>query len=340
MSKMRFRVALGAPPKSGAVWLQQILHKVGGAKIQTIASQIDFEWSALPEDVILRLYQPPTLAFRKKADMEEFKFLTISRHPYDVLVAILYTINFDTESNWARGNKVGLPESFIRGATPRHPSFIQFASLPIVIQMTSMSESWLNISHAIPLTYESISNDPAKTLNDALTCFNSSLIRCPVSEAVESTKNIAAPCSINEKSMNIACAGIWRKLLPSKQARRLYSIYGPIMERLDYKCDPNTDLSPEQADINWHVLLTKQLTDPLNKYITDYTNQLELIGKNVPSEIKALHQNLIDLCALSEEIARGGNYNMVQNNLVGGKQSKLMNSIRNYTNKLLNANFR
>lgn len=337
---MRFRAALGAPPKSGAAWLQQVLLNVSEAQVQTIASQIDIDWNALPQDVILRLYHPPALEFHRKAEMAEFRFFTISRHPYDVLLSILYSINFDTESNWARGNKVNTPENLVRGATPRHPSFIQFASLPLVTKMTSMSESWLNIRHAIPLTYESISNDPAKALNDALTCFNSSLIRCPVSEAVKSTKNFAAPCNVKEKSLHIASAGIWRKLLPSKQARRLYSIYGPIMERLDYKCDPNTDLSPEQADINWHVLLTKQLADPLNKYITDYTNQLELIGENVPSEIKALHQNLVDLCALSEEIARGDNYNMAQNNLAGGHYPKLMNSIRNYANRFLNANFR
>ena len=105
--------------------------------------------------------------------------------------------------------------------------------------------------------------------------------------------------SVRKLNMNQHCwqgnPGHWKHLLPAQESRQIAAHHSAVLATLGYTCDPDPDLSGEQADANWCALEFGSLWEECRLARAEV--------RSLQSPFEALQSQVAELLAANRELS-------------------------------------
>jgi hypothetical protein len=257
------RLALLATPRSGNNWLRRLLSHA--CEIPHLATHAPHEvdWDALPPECIFAIHWHPVPDFLDRLVRHAFRPLVLVRHPLDVLVSVLHFSLFSDTDRWLEGE--GGNEQPVRGAMPRSAPFLGYATGPRAAALLAVGREWWHHPGAGRVRYEDLVRDPEGAVRALLESLGAGARR-PVAEAVGSMSltNLRASTGVPHHFWQ-GQIGLWRRLLTAAEARAITDAHAGVFAELGYTCDPDPDLTPDEADANWLRLVWPEVDERLGR---------------------------------------------------------------------------
>jgi len=93
--------------------------------------------------------------------------------------------------------------------------------------------------------------------------------------------------------------GLWRSLLPAREARQIAAAHPTVFSELNYSCTADADLSRDRADTNWIALVGPDLAQQLQAVtpLQQRVNGLEEQLHETQARLAASEQSLLEATA-------------------------------------------
>ncbi len=242
------RIALISTPRVGNTWIREMLSQSYDLKGNAFHSVEEEKWETFPEKCVLQIHWRRDPDFLEKLRKHGFRTVTISRHPFDVLISILHVTVYGAESeHWLLG-KHG-DEFGICGAMPTSSPFIEYAMSPRVEALLAVTCDWWKDPECVRTRYEDMVANPLSELTR---------ISQVLGPPARSFEEVIERTSISKmKAMTTANhhwkgqPGLWRQFLPAEEAKKIHAVHRSTFELLEYACDPDPALTTSVADANW-----------------------------------------------------------------------------------------
>jgi hypothetical protein len=248
------RLLIVSTPRVGNTWTRTLLNKVyrfnevpkGELAVHDPA---DVPWNDLPARCILQLHWHRTEPFTALLRQHRFRTLTLVRHPLDVLVSILQLSQHTRETGcWLKSENGD--ESSIRGISPRSDAFLEYATGPRAKALLSVSLEWWDAPRVLKARYEDLVADPSggfRRITSALGPVDAPKLE----EAIASCAIDRLVTADNAPHFWQGKPGLWKSLIPADQAHEITAAHEKVFRTFGYKCDPDYNLTPTQAEANW-----------------------------------------------------------------------------------------
>jgi hypothetical protein len=242
------RIAIISSPRSGNTWIRSVLASALQAQEIAVHNYLDAP-ADIPERCVLQIhwYREPNL--QRWLQLRNFEVITIARHPLDVLVSALRFIRYEPgTSRWLEGN-AGLPGGLIASA-PCSEEFVNYATSFEAENLLSISYQWWHDAHVLKLRYEDVVRDPAGVLGKFVERWGQDAgTVLPSLERVSLEMMKAQP---NRHGWQ-AKPGLWKELIPPRDALRIFRRHRTIFRELGYSVRPSF-LTRKSALHNWQQL--------------------------------------------------------------------------------------
>ncbi len=212
----------------------------------------DLDWLRLPDRVAVQLHWPRTPYLRTLLEKAQFNVVTISRHPFDVLISILRMAQTEPETIgwlWGRGGD----EEELLDADPSSEAFAQWAMSERALNLLEVTSSWLDGGQAAQVSYERLVAAPEQEVDRLLTRMSLTPVRA-IGQAVRKF----TPDWVNERSgirhAWTATTGVWQEVIPSDLVDQLNARYSYQLRQLGFSDTPATDIDPKAARARWREL--------------------------------------------------------------------------------------
>lgn len=275
----RMRLAVIATPRTGNTWLKVLLGRLYTLPEIASFSFRDTIWSQVPERCILQIHERGEPAIQERFKQEGFRILTLTRHPFDVLISILRFTVFANTSNWLHG--AGGDESSILGISPNSDAVLAYARGLRAEQLFGVSADWKRAPGVYTVRYEDLVANPAQELQKVIDWFGPA-DGDSIDEAVaEITLEHMKICSA-DNHVWIGRPGLWRELIAPKRALELAEAMKSVFDEYGYTVDPDPDLTAERADQRWAEYFGKEVAGTIAGKLLLHQEQLEVARqKNV-----------------------------------------------------------
>jgi hypothetical protein len=265
------RVAIISSPRTGNTWLRSLLADACKLAELAIHNPADADWNALPRDCVLQIHWHRTASFCRMLQTAGFRVVTLTRHPLDVLVSILQFCQHDRSTlRWLDGEKGD--ERPVYGAMPGSHAFAAYATGGRAAALLSVSLQWWHDPDVCRLRYEELVADPVGQLGRLLAGLGEPARRLLADVVGQATVPGLRRRFRADHHFWQGRPGLWKTLLPTAIAQRIAAAH-PDAFACRYTCDPDPQLTPEQADANWVALAGRQVADKLHT-LTCMTQQL------------------------------------------------------------------
>ncbi len=274
------RIALLATPRSGTTWLRLILGHVLDLEELSVFHPADLDWAHLPERVVIHLHWPRTAHLQSLLEAARVNVVTMSRHPFDVLVSILRMAQTEPKTIgwlWGRGGD----EEALLDADPSSEDFAQWALSERALNLLDVTRSWLVDDQVARVSYERLVVSPEEEVGRLLEGW-SLLPSRPISEAV--TK--FTPNWVNEQGgvrhSWTATSNLWTEVIPSALADRLRVRYHHHLDQLGFAMASDSKVDHRTAKDRWGELYPDP--DPL---LPEDAYRAEVVVLDPPSTVPA-----------------------------------------------------
>ncbi|HEV3121533.1 MAG TPA: sulfotransferase domain-containing protein [Isosphaeraceae bacterium] len=262
----RLRIAIVATPRSGHTWLRKLLSKIYSLPEFGIHKLDELDWENLPPRMALQVHWPPSESFQALMRRHDFHVVSPARHPLDLLISMLNYIQYAADPpRWSSTSGQG--ECTLFRATPMSEAFLQFACGEIPEQLfTCTGPWWKTPNEMLPITsqwwqapftlrvrYEDLVRDPVTAL--AQLCARISLEqKQSIEDAVAATTMPKLRATYADYHFHFwqGRPGHWKALLTAQAAHRIAAARPDMFQALGYECDPDLELTPVEADLNWY----------------------------------------------------------------------------------------
>ena len=246
------RIALISTPRSGTTWLRLILEHVLELDALSVYHPADLDWTRLPGRAVIHLHWPRTAYLQSLLAGAKVNVVTMSRHPFDVLVSILRLAQTEPETIgwlWGRGGD----EEGLVDVDPSSEEFAQWAMSDRALNLLEVTSSWLVDSRVERISYERLVASPEQEVDRLLKGLSLLPVR-PIDEAVDRF----TPDRVNER-MGIqhtwtATTDMWRQVIPTDLADQLRARYRHQLEQLGFAAAPESDTDRNTASARWREL--------------------------------------------------------------------------------------
>lgn len=187
----------------------------------------------------------------------QFKLVTLARHPLDVLLSILQYAPCGGSLRWLEG-KDG-DERPIFHTAPLSDAFLEYATSPRAQALLAVSAQWWTAPGCHRIRYEELVQNPEQTL-----CRLGKKLSAPPSvpfaESVEVNKLDRLQSTEQQRTHLLARhfwqgkPGLWRSLLPAEAVHRIARAHSKVFATLGYTCSPDPSLDTATANRNWLTL--------------------------------------------------------------------------------------
>ncbi|MBK7665047.1 MAG: sulfotransferase domain-containing protein [Sterolibacteriaceae bacterium] len=184
----------------------------------------------------------------------DFKIVTIARHPLDVLISILHFSGFEPQTGFWLGGTGG-DEKSIHWQTPTGDRFFEYAVGSRAASLLSITPAWWSKPDSLRVRYEELVRDPIETIGvvtDALG-FHEPL----TASAIEDLSHEKLRATSANHHFWKGSPGLWRSLLPADLASEICTVHAATMTMLNYDCDPDVSLGEVEAQRNWSLISAK-----------------------------------------------------------------------------------
>jgi hypothetical protein len=225
------KLAVISTPRSGNTWLRYLLASVYGLEQHAVHEPAAFDWNGAADNCIVQMHWHRSEQLLDLLKRNQFKVVTIGRHPLDVLISILhFSKNEPQTRSWLLGE--GGDETAIHGRSPLSPEFLAYALSPRAEALLAVSAEWWAQDEVTSTRYEDLVADPAQTLNAI--CARLGAVKNDPEAAVGAlTLEKLRPTSFNDHFWQ-GRPGLWRQLLPSVVAGPILKMHARILSTLGY----------------------------------------------------------------------------------------------------------
>ena len=244
------RLFVGCTPRTGNLWFRRLLAGALGLPEYAAHETDEIGWQELPRACIVSMHAHPTPEFRQFLTDRQFRFLTITRHPLDVLISILqFSKREPATARWLGGE--GGDEAALAHATPLDPVFLDYCTSERASALLAVSAQWFPFADAVA-QYEKLVARPITELSAILERLNLAPEHS-LHEVIEqnSIKSLRSTLATYRRHFWRGEPGLWRQLFPPQIALRIATHHQSLFERLGYLCDADPHLSAECALNNW-----------------------------------------------------------------------------------------
>jgi hypothetical protein len=296
---MGLRVAIVSTPRSGNTWLRSLLADAYELPEVAIHNPADVDWNTLPADCVLQIHWHRAASFVRTLQAAGFRTLTLVRHPLDVLLSILQFCQHDRSTlRWLDGENGN--ERPLYGAMPGSAAFAAYATGGRAAALLSVSTQWWAAPDVCRLRYEALVADPAGQLGCVAEALGA-VPRRPLAEVVgrATVPELRLRFKVDHHFWQ-GRPGLWKTLLTATAADRIARAQRDAFG-CGYACDPDPDLTAEQADAAWVGLAGSQAADKLYHFtrtaqrLADAKEALRQAQDNtrhVQAELNATHARL------------------------------------------------
>jgi hypothetical protein len=199
----------------------------------------------------------------------DFAIVTLARHPFDVMMSAL---NYTYYSHDGRRCAVeNCWSCLIRDATPRSNEFRRYVQGWPGQNTLSYSPTWWTSPETLQVRYEDLVADTIGVLGHLANSLGWPLDRSLEEAAADYDKEVLrAYHDVWHYHYWQGRPGLWRELLPALEAAPLFSSHRDVFDCLEYAYDPDPNLDPVTADLNWyrlqHSAMRKHLRDERDKH--------------------------------------------------------------------------
>lgn len=283
-----FRFIVAATPKSGGDWVAGLLSAISGSTLGNFQKIDSHILTGLPNNVVITTRDLPNSSLISNLNEANFHAMTVTRHPFDVLINVLLAANLDIETNTYWGDSLFQFEKVLINVIPRHPIVLQYAAFSRFKDLLAISSRWKHNEGTFSLTFEGLADNPVREMERVLDC-DRFQIDVPIEEIIDRQKKrrLGQPAAAT-LSFTSATSGIWRRLIPAIQAERLESLLSTQMMDLGYQSDPDLTLTADEADINWYRLIAREQIRPLKESLQNYQLQMQVIGADLNTSLREL----------------------------------------------------
>jgi FkbM family methyltransferase len=156
------RVAVLSAPCSGGGSLTRVVAAMLHATAFSADHPADIHWDAVPERAVLNLSWERTERLAASLQLAGFTPLTVARHPFDLLIAILRVARVDrTTGRWLDDR--GGDESAIAGEAPTSGTFLEWATGPRGRALVGITRSWWDDPATLRICHDDIA-EPTKVM--------------------------------------------------------------------------------------------------------------------------------------------------------------------------------
>lgn len=243
------RIAVVGSPRSGNSWIRSTI--AGALEMQEIAvhNYLDVTFP-LPDKCFLQIHWYREPNFQAWLRTNQFRVLTVARHPLDVLVSALHYIRYEPgTSRWLEGN-TNLPGD-LANASPSSHEFLEYALSTGAEDLLSITYQWWSDPQTMRLRYEDVVASPEKVLGAKVALLGGDSSKVPsLLDHLSMEKMRATPNRHGWQGR----PGLWRRLIVPQDAFRIYKRHRRVFDCLDYPIRPYF-LTRSIANRNWTQLL-------------------------------------------------------------------------------------
>lgn len=246
------RVAIVSTPRSGNTWLRTLLADATGAAALDVHRPTDVPWQSLPQAVILQVHWPPTTALRDELQRNDFRVLTLRRHPLDVLISIVHFCRHEPQTRqWLDG--AGGDETSLLSALPSSAAVTTYACSARFARLLAVTPAWTPFAVA-RASYEQMAAEPLPSLRRVIRDLGIAVPDERLSGALDARSlDRMRPTAENQHYWQ-GSPGLWRALLTPEQVEVLRPCVGPPASALGYELDADTSTTPASSDALWRAL--------------------------------------------------------------------------------------
>jgi hypothetical protein len=223
------------------------LYQVPGTAVH---SPDGIDWSTLPPDCVLQLHWKNTSDFVKFLEEQQFRVVSVARHPLDTLISVLqFSLRDYSTSQWLLGEGGG--EESIYGAMPCSSAFLEWACGIRAKTILSITTGWWALGTSARIRYEDLVLNPVCEL-EGLVDMLGMKPRVSFVDAIEA--NTLAQLRVRTTVQHHFWQGkfgLWKALLPEQHAKTVERFHPSCFADLGYDCDADPGLTIAQADANW-----------------------------------------------------------------------------------------
>ncbi|WP_353208982.1 sulfotransferase domain-containing protein [Sphingorhabdus sp.] len=238
------KIVIVSSPRSGNSWLRRLL--VDGLGLNDTAVHNYLDVAQVPEQCALQVHWYREPNFQNFLAVHNFSVITLARHPLDVLLSVLHFVKYEPETKrWLEGN-CALPDN-LNISSPCSQCFIDYATSFGCENLLSVSYQWWHDKDALKIRYEdlvSATNSELERVADFLKV-DSQLIKSAL--PLNSIENFQA---LPNRHGWQGRPGIWRELIPTDIAQKIFSRHSGVFQALGYDIEPSS-LTHEEAERRW-----------------------------------------------------------------------------------------
>lgn len=244
------RLFVASTPRAGSTWFRHLLADLLDIGSNSFWFPMSLNWDALPEECMVVMHRRRTTPFEGFLREHHFRFITLARHPLDVLLSILAYARWDLDgtAKWLEGE--GGHEASLADATPTSEAFVRYALSWRAEALLDVSVSWA--SHAVHASYERLVDDPQAEL--ARLCVEVRATPRNDAAVIVARHTPDAMRAVAEHHVWRGQPGLWRRLILPEIARLIRDRHPKAFTAFGYEADADPELTAERAEANWTAL--------------------------------------------------------------------------------------
>ena len=272
------RIALLATPRSGNTWLRMILAHALGLDEIPAHHPGDLDWSTLPEQVVIQLHWPRTPYLETLLEQAGVRMVTLSRHPFDVLISILRFAQTEPDTvGWLWGK--GGDEEGLLDVDPSSEEFAQWAMSERALNLLAVTTSWLDSEKVAQVSYERLVKSPEEEVARLLERLSLVPLR-PIDEAVRRCTPELVNGRKHIQHTWTATYDLWREVIPPQLADQLTACYGHQLQQLGFDPVLKSSGDSNTARSQWQALYPNPDPD-----LPDEAYRAEILVLDPPSMV-------------------------------------------------------
>ena len=249
----RLRLAVISSPRTGNTWMRTLLSATYGLEQFAVHAPWALDWEGLPERAVVQIHWLPEPDFLDRLARAGFRVVTLARHPLDLLLSSLnYTTYVHLSGRCPGGGACG--ECGVAGRTPRSPEHMAYATSKVgsAANLFTFSLRWWPRPEVIRVRYRDLVGEPIKELARIAGKIGAEP-RVPAPRVLELTA-IGRLKKIQDSWHCHYWQGrpdLWKSMFPEAEARAIEAAHPEAFRAFGFDCDPDPDLEPSRADLNW-----------------------------------------------------------------------------------------
>jgi hypothetical protein len=189
-------------------------------------------------------------------DEHEFRIITISRHPLDVLASILHFARFEPETRcWLDG--MGGNEDQLQRADPTTVAFTRYCTSERARALLGVSPAWWlagSGDHPVRrVRYEDLVADPAGGLNEVLHSLGEGA-HTDLDDVVRAHELDRARLTSSNQHFWMGKPDYWRTLITAGQCSVIAASHRDVLGVLGYECEADPSLTADVVLSNWRAI--------------------------------------------------------------------------------------